>query len=359
MADARPGTPPASAAARSSVRPAQALATLAGVERGSPALRDLPPADAGWMRRGRLLVRADRDPDAIGIELAGDDWTPARGLPALAADAVVLSSHPGARLACRAFYLESGVTVALQGAGLRPSRLLAGSRVAARFEASEILLVPHQLERGRRLLHAWIIEERLLGTRATRATWPDLVDRVIDGVVSLWRSGARPRPRPVRDVVSWVAPSRVRALLEEMSLTPSAPGPLETAVARLADGRHRLLVGWTHGDPVPNNVLRMDGGRLALVDWERGGWNPLGLDACRLLAALDDPRPAIGHLEQRFGSLRRGGALSMREQAAIALIGLLPTWAGQQRDWHDAGRQAGYRVRNRRRLRLLEALLEV
>jgi hypothetical protein len=51
--------------------------------------------------------------------------------------------------------------------------------------------------------------------------------------------------------------------------------------------------------------------------------------------------------------------LPVRMQAAVGLVGLLPTWANQREAWHAAGRATGYRVRNARRVRLLEQLLGV
>lgn len=334
-----------------------AVDAIRSVERRSAPLRRLPRTPGEWVQRGRLLLRAGVDRTRLPLSIPTDGFAPIATVPPLAADAVLLSSIPGARVACRAFYIDAGLTIAVRGAGLRRSRLLAGARVAGRLLGSGELAVPRQLDRGRRLRTAWIVEELLTGTRMTRRSWPDVIDRVVVGVTALWRESA-PERRSVRDVVPWLAASRVAELLRRMELRPSDAGNLLVRVEELAGTADALLVGWTHGDPVPNNLLMLDDGRLALLDWERAGRNPLGLDACRMLAALDQPTGAIEHLVERCAPYQRPGVLAMRDQAAVALLDLLPTWADQREAWRSAGREKGYRVRNARRLRLLEHLLE-
>ncbi len=77
-----------------------------------------------------------------------------------------------------------------------------------------------------------------------------------------------------------------------------------------------------------------------------------------MLAGLDDPTQAITWIEDQFQPLARGRIAPLREQAAISLLGLMPTWARQGKSWKGAGHGEGYRTRNARRLALLEHLLE-
>lgn len=333
-----------------------AVDAIRSVERRSGPLRRLPPTPDEWVQRGRLLLRSSVDPTRLPLSIPPDGFQPILSLPPLAADAVLLSSIPGARLACRAFYIEAGLTIAVRGAGLRRSALLAGARVARRFHGNGELAVPRQLDGGRRLRTAWIVEELLSGTRITRRSWPEVVDRVVVGVTTLWRRSAADR-RSVREVLPWLTASRVADLLRRMELRPADGSRVLARVEELTTRGDQVLVGWTHGDPVPNNVLLLADGRLALLDWERAGRNPLGLDACRMLAALEHPTAAIASLDERSAPFRMPGVLPMRDQAALALLGLLRTWADQRDAWRAAGREKGYRVRNARRLRLLEHLL--
>jgi hypothetical protein len=358
MADARIARRAPPAGTPSSVWPAQSIAALAGVEERSGSLRDLSRRDAGWRRHGRLLVRADVDPKVLPVrppDGEGETWEVQ--VP-IAADAVLLSTLPGSRVSCRAFYLDAGLTVTLRRATLHPSQLLRGARVAARFHGDGPLLVPRQIDRGRGLHVAWVVEELLDGVTATRRRWPSMVDRVSEGAVAMWRR-AHTRRRQPRRIVPWLSAVAVADRIEALGVMPSNADGLARAIGTLEHDTRACLVGWTHGDPVPNNVLELEDGRLALVDWERAGRNPLGLDACRLLAALDEPGPAIDRLEDRFASMRPNGVLPVRLQAAVGLVGLLPTWANQREAWHAAGRATGYRVRNARRVRLLEQLLGV
>jgi hypothetical protein len=342
----------------STVWPAHSIAAIARVEGRSAPLRDLPRGGVEWRRHGRLLVRRDVEHEKLPIRLAIGEGEPWRGQVPVAADAILLSTLPGARVSCRAFYLDARLTVTVRSANLSPSRLLRGSRVAARFHGDGPLVVPRQVDRGRRLHLAWVVEELLAGASASRRRWPSLIDRVSDGVVSLWRR-ADTEKRGTRRIVPWLTAVAVAECVEALGVAPIDAGRLAQAVGELERTVETCLVGWTHGDPVPNNVLELQDGRLALVDWERAGRNPLGLDACRLLAALEDPDGAIERLERRFASIRPSGVLPIRQQAAVALIGLLPTWAGQREAWHAAGRETGYRVRNARRVRLLERLLAI
>lgn len=335
----------------------RAVDAIQSVERRSAPLRHLPRASAEWVQRGRLFLRASMDPTRLPFSIPEDGFHPIGTVLPLAADAVLLSSIPGARVACRAFYIEAGLTLTVRAAGLRRSALLAGARVARRFHRNGELAVPRQLDGGRRLRTAWIVEELLPETRITRRSWPDVIDRVVVGVTALWRQSA-PRRRPVRNVVPWLGASRVAELLSRMELRPTDGTRLLGRVEELASTGDDFLVGWTHGDPVPNNVLLLGDGRLALLDWERAGRNPLGLDACRMLAALEQPTAAIDRLAECSAPFRLPGVLPMRDQAAVALLGLLPTWADQLEAWRTAGREKGYRIRNARRLRLLEHLLE-
>ncbi len=185
-----------------------------------------------------------------------------------------------------------------------------------------------------------------------------MIRDVATGIGELWlRSDSR--PRSIRGVVPWLSGKELGVQLRAMELEPTDPGRLLRRVDALAASDREMLVGWTHGDPCVNNVLRLEGRQLGLIDWERAGRNPLGLDACRMLAGLEDPTKAIAWIENGFRPLERGRIAPLREQAAISLLGLMPTWARQGESWKQAGRGEQYRTRNARRLALLEHLLEI
>jgi acyl dehydratase len=336
----------------------EALEMLARIERLSPRLRDLASAPRELLLAGDRAIRSDLEGQRLPFRVDPPTWAQASHGPAVRADGVLMSSIPTRTVGLRAFYLEAGLSVAVHRAQLlRRSPLLHGSRVAERLRgAGDGVAIPRQHERVRRLRRAWIVEDLLAGQRVRRAEWPEVVDDVVDAVATLW-TRADPERVTLRRVAPWIAARRVAELLRSMDAVPSDPDRFSAAVDRLTLDRRPMLLGWTHGDPVPNNVLRLDDGRIGLVDWERARRNPLGLDLGRALAALEHPTRAIERIEARTEYFGAAGTLPLRLQAAVALIGLLPTWANPRAAWHAAGRETGYRVRNARRVRLLEHLL--
>jgi len=338
----------------------EALALLARVERASPALRRLGRVPGAVAVRGGTVIRAGAEIGHLSFDVPVDGWTQAPHLEAMAADALLIGSVPGAALRLRAFYVDARITVSIHRVPMRRrSTLLRGSKAAERIGASHAFVIPDQIERSRRLSHAWVVEELLApGRRATRAEWRHVIRDVATGIGELWlRSDSR--ATSIRKVVPWLASKELGGLLRAMELEPTDRGRLLRRIDELAASQRELLVGWTHGDPCVNNVLRLEGHRLGLIDWERAGRNPLGLDACRMLAGLDDPTEAIAWIEEQFHPLTRGRIAPLREQAAISLLGLLPTWARQGEPWKRGGRGEWYRTRNTRRLALLEHLLEI
>ncbi len=335
------------------------LDILARVEGLSPRLRSLTKEPRQLLLARDRAVDAELEHRSVPFRVDPRVWRRAPRGPAVRADAVLMSSIPTRRVGLRAFYLDAELTLAVHDAPLaRRSPLLHGSRVADRLRVpAGGVAIPAQLERARRLRLAWVIEELLVGQRIGRADWPQAVDDVVDGVAALWRR-ASPDRVPVRRVVPWLSSRRVSELLEAMEVLPERPDRFASAVDRLATERRPMLIGWTHGDPVPNNVLRLGDGRPGLVDWERAGRNPLGLDLGRALTPLADPDAAIARVERMAGRLGAARTLPLSLQAAVTLIGLMPTWAAQRGAWQAAGRATGYAVRNRRRVALLERLLD-
>lgn len=336
----------------------EALENLARIEGLSRSLRRAAGEPARLLLAGDRAVRPELQGGPLPFRVDPGVWARTPVGPALRADAVLVSSMPTRDVGFRAFYLDSRLTLAAGSAPLlRRSTLLRGSRVAQRFAGVGAVAVPVQYERVRRLRLAWVVEQLLPGHRARRADWSSTVAEVIDAVASLWQR-ADPVRVPVRGVVPWLSGRRVSELLQAMEVDPDRPTKLSAAIDRLAADTRPLLVGWTHGDPVPNNVLRLADGRIGLVDWERAGRNPLGLDLGRALAALDDPGAAITYIEGTAGRFGAAGALPLHLQAAAAVIGLMPTWAAQRDAWQRADRARGYAIRNRRRVALLERLFD-
>lgn len=77
-----------------------------------------------------------------------------------------------------------------------------------------------------------------------------------------------------------------------------------------------------------------------------------------MLAALDQPTGATEHLVERSAPFQRPGVLAMRDQAAVTLLSLLPTWADQLEAWRSAGREEGVPRSQLPTPPLLERLLE-
>ncbi|MBA4169331.1 MAG: phosphotransferase [Chloroflexi bacterium] len=330
------------------------------MERASPVLRRLRREPGPVVVHGGTVMRAGAAIEHLAINVPAGGWTQAAHLEPMAADALLMGSLPGAPIRLRAFYVDARITVSIHRVPMRRrSTLLRGSKAAERIGASHAFVIPDQIERSRRLSHAWVVEELLApGRRATRAEWRHVIRDVATGIGELWlRSDSR--ATSIRRVVPWLSSKELVNLLRAMELEPTDRGRLLRRIDELAASQRELLVGWTHGDPCVSNVLRLGGPRLGLVDWERAGRNPLGLDACRMLAGLDDPTEAIAWIDDQFQPLARGRIAPLREQAAISLLGLMPTWARQGKSWKRAGRGEWYRTRNARRLALLEHLLEI
>lgn len=329
---------------------------LAEVERRSRRLRGYHSQGCGWRRSGRLVAAADFDVGLLPVTPGGVPWDPVTGLPQLTAEAFLLSSMPGKQLRLRAFYTEIGLTASVHEVQLLArSALTRGAAVARRMNAPDGLVIPAQVEAKRWGRRAWVVEEFLAGKPVRRVDWPSVAPDVAVAVGELWRQSA-PEAVPVARALPGVSTDRVTQSLRAMELEPSKS--LLQRIDSLLQSSEHLLAGISHGDPSPNNVLKLADCRLGLVDWERAGRHLLGLDVCRLLAALDDPAPVIPILADGMRDLGISGVHAAELQGAAAMLTLVPTWAKQGPAWRIAGRGRDYGLRNERRLSLLEHLLE-
>ena len=337
---------------------AEALEVLARVERDSSAL-----AGAGRPRRlstrGRFAVAEGVERARRPIRLPSGQWTDAASGPEIRADVVAVARVRRDHSRLRAFYVEQALTVVAHGgiASHRRRGLMRGSRIAERLAGiSPGLRVPEQVERGRRLHHSWVVEATLPGRRVSVGEWEHIVPDLVHGFADLWL-GSRLWARPIRHVVGGMTARRFGAIVRDVGLEHRVPGDLPRVLERLARSDHDLLVGPTHGDPVRQNVLRLDGGALGLVDWEKADERPLGQDLFRILLGATNPRRIIGDVATRLAPLQSPRAAPWHLQVAIGGLARMSSWGRHLAFWEQRGSAEVRRDRLARRLALMAELL--
>jgi hypothetical protein len=292
---------------------------VARVEGESRLLRAAASHSTAFRTRGRVAV-ADRVQELPGVPFSIPIDAEARtDLPALRADIVRLGVGRGI-LRARAFYLEAGITVAVQGRLTipwpKPASLHRGAVVVERIRRLGVFRVPLPLERGRGLRHAWLVEELVPGRPIPADEWAVHAPQVLAGLARLW-IGAGVSRRPLERVLS---PARARAaLLAASSERDIDHAMLAERVQRLFAGGGDILTGWCHGDPIHANFLRVDGG-FVLLDWEAAGYRPLGWDGSKVVSTLDDPLAVGASIADTMKAVGGPASLPWVEQMAVGCM---------------------------------------
>lgn len=332
----------------------QALQLVAAVEAQSALLRSVGGPPRQLSLRDRLAVHLDVDPTDVPFPLGALGRLTAREVRA---DVVLVSRNPTRRIRLRALYLGAGIAVAMHGRlpFHRAVRLLHGADIARRLAGAGGLAIPDELERGRRLRHAWVAEALLDGKEVRPDQWDAIAGRLADGIVDLWRHEPI-RIRPFRHAVERIDAGVFRQMIDDMDLTIRRPDEFARVVAAVTASEAGVLVGTTHGDPIPGNVLQLADQRLGLVDWEKADIGPLGIDAARMALHVDDPLALLQRIEHRLPPIRRQGTAPWIHQVGGVLASLLPVWHAQMKLW-PKHRQDRRRERLTHRLRVAERLL--
>jgi hypothetical protein len=128
----------------------------------------------------------------------------------------------------------------------------------------------------------------------------------------------------------------------------------------LADARD-LDVSFAHGDLVGSNVFVEASGRVRLVDWEYARRLPVAHDAASLLTQALDKPGAIAVIERHLGDRVGVGpsTYTLRDQLILAQVRMLGWYEARRRRAAEAGRLGALARDTTRRVRSLEALLEV
>jgi len=260
-----------------------------------------------------------------------------------------------------AFYDEANVSLTVHGrmSLLRTrNRLHAGAAVLERLGPRIPLVVPRPLDRGRGLRHVWVVEDLLRGRETTIDEWPSVVDEVMEGLWAIWTlSGLR--LASARQLLDGGDISAAMAVLDSVQSAGVRDMPRDRIeqVARLSG---QQAVGWCHGDPVPFNVMQLNDGRLALLDWEIAGRRPIAHDAVKALGWLEDPLPMADAVGTRFTAATGLSSRDWRNQLIIETLRVLARTRAQHARAveNDSGRFLWIVERRRRLLiRLLSSLM--
>src|SRR5690625_4156508 len=156
--------------------------------------------------------------------------------------------------------------------------------------------------------------------------------------------------------------ARFQQLLEHPDAQNRVPAAqLRDAMAVLLAQRARLPTGWCHGDLVFSNIIVGEDGRHHLVDWEYARPGPLAGDLTKLMCAVPDPWPLVTLLERSVTAQDIGaapGRYDLTEQLMLMLLRELSWWESRYEAAQRAHRHRQLRSATRRRMRLLEGLLD-
>ncbi|MEE6288979.1 phosphotransferase [Georgenia sp. MJ173] len=338
---------------------AQALATLALVERRSTALTTA----ARW----RQVVTAGPDAyllpgaEALPPSLAPSGSPTRRPLRApVSADLVQLGKFDrGRQVRMRAFYGAAGISVRVQAAS-RDAAVRHG--VARSVTAAQVVaahrpdLMPRMVDHGTVLRGrtAYLTEETVTGRMPQD---PAEVAVAMTGVAR--ELGAVQRAvgitaRPLGAVAHPRFAERWRAVVAGGHLSPALGAEVERLIARDA----RLEVSFTHGDLVSSNVF-LDDDRIVLIDWEYAGEQPIAFDLAKMHINAGPAGPATdaldGALEQTVGHDR--GHYTLVEQLALAHAVVLSRLEARLVRARQAGRLGPLERQTRKRALALRELL--
>jgi hypothetical protein len=335
------------------------LVVLDGLERKSRVLRGLTQAPTTY-RLGEGLAVAAHLEGGLDMPLELPSFDAPLSQPLAARADMVWLRRRGGTTRLRAFYLSSGVTLALHSKRpwLRRSGLHRGAATLRRLHDRGALALPLPLEQGRGLSYAWTVERLVAGRPSSREEWPALVPRLVDGLLPIWATDEI-ESKPARDVVAAREMEAGLRLLREGSWSDSATLPVDRLEAAEALSG-RLFVGLCHGDPVPENVIQLADNRLGLIDWEASGQRPIAHDSIKILRWLEDPLPAAEAIGERVVERTGLESADWREQLAIETLRALARSARQHGHAlkRDGARQvAGLERRQADLVRLLVQLL--
>lgn len=339
---------------RSSQRWVQAFATLALVERSSPALPTT--------RRMRRVVT---DGSVAHLLDGVDDPTPTGGTQRrlrapLSADTVRIGKFDhGRQVRLRGFYDAAGLTVRVQ-AGRRDgstSHGVARSVTAARVVgAHRPDLVPRMVDDGTMLggRTAFLAEETVTGRPPRNA--PEVIAALSSVATDLGavQQAVGIDALPLSTAAHPQLLERWRAVVADRQVTPALGAAVDRLIARDA----LLEVSFTHGDLVSSNVLRSPG-RVVLIDWEYAGTQPIAFDLAKMHINAGSPGPAVealdGALGRRVG--HRRGHYSLTEQLALAHAVVLSRHQARSVRARRAGRVDALERQTRKRALALRELL--
>jgi len=156
--------------------------------------------------------------------------------------------------------------------------------------------------------------------------------------------------------------ARFQRLLEHPDAQNKIPAAeLRDTMAVLLTRRTTLPTGWCHGDLVFSNIIVGADGRHHLVDWEYARPGPLAGDLTKLMCAVPDPWPLVTLLERSVTTQDIGaapGRYGLTEQLMLMLLRELSWWESRYEAAQRAGRHRQFRSATRRRMRLLEGLVD-
>ena len=337
----------------------QALATLALVERRSPAL----PRTARW--RPVLTAGASAylgtDHSELSASLAPRGTATRRRLLApVSADVVQIGKFDrGRQVRLRGFYGDAGLCVRVQAATRDTSiphgveRSATAARVVGEHRPG---LMPRMLDHGT-VLHgrtAYLAEETVTG-RVPRGPREVLAAMsVVAEELGVVQHGVGITARPLSAVVHPQFPDRWRAVVDDGHVTAD----LGAEVERLIDRDDLLEVSFTHGDLVSSNVLCTEGG-VVLIDWEYAGEQPIAFDLAKMHINAGPPAPALDVLDRALGHGigHHGGHYRLVEQLALAHALVLSRLEARLARARQAGRVGPLERQTRKRALALRTLM--
>ncbi|WP_152192639.1 aminoglycoside phosphotransferase family protein [Georgenia satyanarayanai] len=352
---------------------ARSLAWTAEIEQSTHAIR------RPWFRprRQREYACGDRSAVVIGFRGAPLFVDPATESSLLVDPAEAPRVHSTARadvviagalrtngqLRFRSFYMKPALSLAVQRrAGTEPSALMTGSRVQALVAGRTPFVVPRIVDSGHHGPRRadWLLEEALAGAPITPDAHASAALELLHQLPEVWkRFGAEHAALDDEE--------RSRAVTAFTALAQDPPDgtwpadldrrALAGRVTALLEDTRPMTTGVRHGDPGVGNLLRLEDGRLGLVDWEYAGHGHLAHDVMKVLLSAPDPAALAASLPApRLGAASH--AMPWRRQVATAVVLFLRGWRYRRTKALRRGSEAANAHRMHRTLRTLAVLLD-
>lgn len=265
----------------------------------------------------------------------------------------------------RSFYLRSRRTLAVQRReGKGPMAIVGGTRIQAEMVGQLGFVVPRVYDAGflRSQKADWIVEEVLDGTHVPGVDAQDAAREIISLLPSLSQRAATEH-RSLDDSV------RDRALTAFMALVDDPPDaiwprtvdrrPAAERVRSLLEDPRSLTFGLSHGDPGLGNVLRLEDGRLGLIDWEYAGHRAVAHDVMKVILSAPDPAELAATLPEPppVKGATPADVMAWRRQVATAIVLFLRGWRYRHMRAVRRYSTASSRRRMHATIHTLEALL--